>query len=160
MPSLLNRVIYQDRLVTGIWGNRFGLDNENTIVGPVGLRGKVTNINTTIPTTVPSHGYVRVGTSGSSQGPTQHQLDAPLPGVEVTFVLASTSTGSQQFGSTAAGASIMLTSIGTTGGWINLLGPGGSVTLIGLTTAQWGVKSMYDQSSTAGVRNIGFSTST
>jgi hypothetical protein len=159
MPAL-NDPIYRSRMVTNIWGARLALDRDNMLVGPPAHKKNVQTISTTVPTTVQSHGYVRVLTSGSSQGPTQHQLDAPIQGVEVTLFLNSTSTGSQQFGSTAAGASIFSASAGTTVGWVNLLGPGGSITLVGVTTAIWSVRSMYDQSSTAGVRNISFTTST
>lgn len=134
-------------LLTTIFGGRFGLlrngSGDETIAGPADIQKQVLDISTTVPnTSVDPYGYVRVLTSGSSQGPTQHNLRAPLPGVELTLMLNSTSTGSQQFGSTAAGASIFNATAGTTSGWINFVGPGGSATLVGLSTTVWGVKSM------------------
>ena len=162
MPDTLqNQPLYRNRIRTTIFGSRLALDDDNMLVGPPALKADVRTISSTVPSTnVYPHGNTRVTVSGSSQGPTQHTLAAPIPGVEMTIMLQSSSTGSQQFGSTANGASIFVASAGTTAGWVNMLGPGGSITLVGLTTAVWGVKSMYDQSSTANVRNIAFSTST
>lgn len=154
--------LYRGTMLPSIWGGRLGLDGDNMLVGALDHKREVRSISTTVPTTIAAHGLTRFLTSGSSQGPTVHQLDAPIVGVDVTFMLNSTSTGSQQIGTTVAGAAIHLTSLGSTVGGtvVNLLGPGGSITLTGLTTSLWGVKSMYDQSSTAGVRNISFTTST
>lgn len=128
-------------LLTYLWGRRIGLSNSDYLGGPKAFKHQVTDIQSTVPNTaVDNYGYIRVLTSGSSQGPTQHLLNAPEPGVEVTLTLTSTSTGSQQFGTTAAGASIFLATAGTTAGWVNLIGPGGGITLVGLSTAAWGVK--------------------
>lgn len=136
-------------LMTTIFGGRLGLaqpqgpSGAEVLAGPVDIQKQVLDISTTVPNTaVDPFGYVRLLTSGSSQGPTQHQLKAPIPGVEITLMLNSTSTGSQQFGSTAAGASIFVATAGTTAGWVNFVGPGGSATLVGLSTSVWGVKSM------------------
>lgn len=148
-------------LLTHLFGRRLGLTKDDLLAGAKDIQKAVLDISTTVPNTaVPAYGLTRVMTGGSSQGPTQHNLEAPIPGVEVQLLLTSTSTGSAQFGSTANGASIVNASAGTTVGWVNLLGPGGSITLIGLSTSQFGVKCMYDQSSTAGVRNISHTTST
>jgi len=162
MPeSAATQPLYRARMRTSIYGARLGLDDDGMLIGPPALKRDVRTISSTIPNTnVYPHGFTRITVTGSSQGPTQHNLAAPIPGVEVTLMLNTTSTGSQQFGSTAAGAAIMTASAGTTAGWVNMLGPGGSITLVGLTTALWGVREMYDQSSTAGVRNISFTTST
>jgi len=158
--TLFNIPLYRSRIRTSIYGARLGLDDDNMLVGPPGLKRDVRTISTTVPTTVLPHGITRVITSGSSQGPTQHTLAAPIAGIELTIELCSTSTGSQQFGSTANGASIVATSLGTTVGWVNMLGPGGSITLVGLTTSQWGIKSRDDLTSTALARAISFTTST
>lgn len=162
MPdSANNQPLYRSRMRTSIHGARLGLDDDGMLIGPPALKAEVRTISSTVPNTaVSAHGITRITVTGSSQGPTQHSLVAPIPGVEVTLMLNSTSTGSQQFGSTAAGAAILSASAGTTVGWVNMLGPGGSITLVGLTTALWGVREMYDQSSTANVRNISFTTST
>ena len=126
---------------TPIYGRRLGLQLDETLAGVKELKLAIEDIQTTVPTTVLAYGVTRVLTSGSSQGPTQHLLPAPIPGVRKTILLQSTSTGSQQFLSTANGAAIISASDGTTKGVVNLIGPGGSITLIGLTTAAWGVLS-------------------
>lgn len=144
-------------LLTTIFGGRLGLDAAGFLGGPKDVRKRVQDIQSTSPTTVGPDGYVRVLTSGSSQGPTQHELAAPAVGVELTIALNSTSTGSQQFLSTPAGASIFLATAGTTVGVVNLAGPGGSVTLVGMSTAAWAVKAIAG--STAGGAPT-FSTST
>lgn len=128
-------------ILTSIFGRRMGLDKDGYLVGPLALRVAVEDIQSTSPTTVLAYGITRVLTSGSSQGPTQHFLPAPIPGVEKVIVLNSTSTGSQQFLSTANGAAIYSASDGSTKSLVNFVGPGGSITLIGVTTAAWAVKS-------------------
>ena len=149
-----NTPLYTGRIITSVWGGRLGLDEDNILVGPPDIKKEVRTISTTVPTTIAAHGMVRIMTTGSTQGPTQHELDAPIPGVDLTLMLNTTSTGSCQFGTTVAGASVFISSLGSTGEWINLLGPGGSVTLTGITTAIWGVKSV------AHVAAVSFSTST
>lgn len=147
-------------IMTSIHGRRLGLDKDEYLVGFKDNRKAVEDISTTVPTTVIAYGVTRVLTSGSSQGPTQHFLPAPAVGVEKTIIMASTSTGSQQFLSTANGASIFNTSAGTTVGLLNFVGPGGSVTLIGLSTAIWGIKAICNIASTALAQSITFTTST
>lgn len=133
--------LYRSRMLTSIHGHRLGLDIDQAIVGPIGVKREVRTISSTVPnTSVSAHGVVVVSGLTSTQGPTQHTLDAPMPGIELTLELACTSTASVQFGSTANGASIRSATAGTTFGQINLIGPGGAVTLVGLTTAAWGFK--------------------
>lgn len=155
-----NDPLYRTAMRVSIHGPRLGLDDDNFLVGPPGLRKKVTPLTTAASTAVPAHGYVYITGLGSSQGPCQYTLDAPIPGIEVTLHLACTSTGSYQFLSTANGASIRNSSAGTTSGVVNLIGPGGSVTLVGLTTAAWAVKAEGSIASTAPVKNVSFTTST
>lgn len=138
--------------VTPIYGRRLGLQRDDSIAGPIDLKLAIEDIQSTVPTTALAYGVTQVLTSGSSQGPTQHLLPAPIPGIKKTISLRSTSTGSQQFLSTANGAAIVSASDGTTKNAVNLIGPGGSVTLMGLTTALWGV--------IAGVGSYTFTTST
>lgn len=147
-------------LLTTIFGRRFGLTPDEYIGGTKELKVAIEDISTTIPTTVLAYGITRILTSGSSQGPTQHFLPAPVPGVEKSIFLNSTSTGSQQFLSTANGASIIATSIGTTVGVINFVGPGGSIVLVGGSTVQWLIKSIEAVTSTALAQAITFTTST
>lgn len=134
--------------ITSLWGRRLGIQLDETIAGAKDLKLAVEDITTTVPTTALAYGITRVLTSGSSQGPTQHFLPAPIPGVRKYLQMHTTSTGSQQFLSTANGASILAASDGTTKPLINFVGQGGSVTLMGLTTAVWAVVA---QCSTGGV---------
>lgn len=142
---------------TSIYGRRLGLDRRDFLVGPLGLRFAIEDIQSTVPTTLALGGLTRILTSGSSQGPTQHILPAPIPGVEKIVMLHSTSTGSQQLLSTPNGASIFLATAGTTVGVVNLVGPGGGITLVGISTAIWGIRGV--SGSTAGGAPT-FSTST
>lgn len=141
--------LYFTSNVTSIHGGRVGLSDKNTLVGPHSLqRGVNTALTTTSPSTrVPSHGFVAAGCSGSSQGPVSHTLDDPIPGVDVTIALVSTSTGGQHFAA-PSGASIIWTTLGTTVAQVNLTGQGGHVTLCGISTSQWVVGSYHQTTDT------------
>lgn len=123
--------------VTSLWGRRAGLQLDETLVVKA-LKETILDIQTTAQQTVNNYGITRVLTTGSSQT-AQHLLPAPIPGVAMRIVMQTTSTGSQQFLSTAAGAAIISASDGTTKAVVNMTGPGGSVTLMGMTTAIWAV---------------------
>ena len=146
--------------VTPIFGRRLGLQQDGTLAGPLEMKLAIEDITSTVPTTALAYGMTRVQTSGSSQGPTQHFLPAPIPGVRKYICMHSTSTGSQQFRSTANGASILTASDGTTAGTLNFRGPGGSVELMGLTTAVWTVIGGMNVGSTNVVANVTYTTST
>ena len=146
--------------VTPIFGRRLGLQFDETLAGPKELKLAIEDITTTVPTTALAYGVTRVQTSGSSQGPTQHFLPAPIPGVRKYIMMHTTSTGSQQFLSTANGASILAASDGTTKGVLNFRGPGGSVQLLGLTSAVWAVIGGMNVGSTDVVANVTYTTST
>lgn len=129
--------------VTSLWGRRAGLQLDETLAGMKDLKLAIEDIgaaatSAVTPTTALAYGITRIVTSGSSQT-AQHFLPAPIPGVRKYLQMHTTSTGSQQFLSTANGASILAASDGTTKSLINFVGPGGSVTLMGLTTAVWAV---------------------
>jgi hypothetical protein len=156
MTTLTNENI-RAKLITTIFGRRLGLTSDGYLGGPKDIQKRVQDVQTTVGTTVGPDGVVRVLTSGSSQL-AQHELAAPVPGVELVILLNSTSTGSQQFLSTPAGASIFNATAGTTANAVNLVGPGGSVTLIGLTTAVWGVKALAGSTASGGTPT--FTTST
>jgi hypothetical protein len=154
MASLLETL--RSTILTSIRGRRFGLTNDDYLAGAKALQSQVEDIQTTAPTSASQYGITRVLTSGSTQGPSQHTLPAPKPGVEKIIALQSTSTGSQQFSSTAAGASIISASDGTTKSCVNLLGPGGLVRLIGVTTDRW----LAMVAGSSGFANVSFTTST
>jgi hypothetical protein len=127
--------------VTPIYGRRLGLQRDESLGGPIEMKLAVEDLATTVPTTILAYGVTRVLTSGSSQGPVQHNLPAPIPGIRKYLIMDTTSTGSYQFMSTANGASILAASDGTTKSLINFVGQGGVAILVGLTTAKWGVLS-------------------
>lgn len=135
--ALLNEAL-RNLLMTSIFGRRLGLDSNDYIVGPRDIRNQIEDL-TTVPSTVAAWGVSRVTATGSSQGPVQFTLPAPVPGIQKILLLNTTSTGSFQFLSTAAGASILAASDGTTKGVVNLIGQGGSVTLEAVTSAIWAV---------------------
>lgn len=145
---------------TAIFGRRIALDRRDYIVGPAGLRLPVEDISSTVPTTVSNSAITRIKTSGSSQGPTQHNLPAPVIGNRKVILLTSTSTGSQQFLSTPNGASIFATSLGTTVGVVNFVGPGGGIVLRGISASEWAIESIQQITSTALAQSITFTTST
>lgn len=147
--------------VKSIQGRELGIDKDGYLVGPPGMKRVIEDLATgTTGTDVLPHGIARVITSGSTQGPVQRRLAAPQPGVEKILMLDSSSTGSMQFLSTPNGASIIMSSAGTTVGVINLLSPGACVRLVGLTTAKWYVVSEGGYNSTAFVKNVSYTTST
>lgn len=130
---------------TPIWGRRLALDRRDFILGPAGIRLAVEDLGT-IGTTVSYNGITRVRTSGSSQGPTQHNLPVPAIGQRKTVVLTSTSTGSAQFLSTPNGAAI-ISSLGSTTNAINLVGPGGGFTLLAVSASEWAIESVFQPAS-------------
>jgi hypothetical protein len=142
--------------LTTIFGRRLALDSNDFLVGPKGDRVQVEDL-TTVATTVANHGISVVVATGSSQGPVQHTLPAPVVGATKILALHTTSTGSHQFLSTGAGASIYSASDGTTSGVVNLRHPGASVTLFGLTTAIWKVISVTGSTT---LTAVSFTTST
>ena len=151
----------RSNIQTSIFGRRLGLDDADFLVGPKDIKGAIEDLTTaTTGTDVNPYGTARITATGSSQGPTQHSLAAPVPGVSKLLVLDSSSTGSHQFLSTPNGASIIISSVGTTIGVVNLLGPGAAVTLMGLTTAKWYVVSEGGYATTAMGKNVSYTTST
>lgn len=137
--------------LTTIFGRRLALDNNDYLVGPSDIRRQVEDL-TTVATTVAAFGLSRVTATGSSQGPVQYTLPVPVPGVQKKLSISTTSTASYQFLSTAAGASILAASDGTTKSVVNLIGQGGAITLEALSTTIWQV--------TSSVGGVSYTTST
>ncbi len=146
--------------ITSIFGRRMGLQQDETLVVKA-VKESIQDLTTASSgTAVTAYGVAQVTATGSTQGPVQYLLDAPIPGVEKTLVLNSSSTGSFQFLTTAAGAAVLNTTAGTTSGVINLLGPASFVRLMAVSTARWVVTAMSGYGSSAGVNAVSFSTST
>jgi hypothetical protein len=152
--------------IKSIYGRELGIDKDGYLVGAPGLKVVIEDITTGSTGTTPrADGVARVITSGSSQGPVQINLPAPQVGVEKLLVMDSTSTGSHQFLSTPAGASILSASDGTTKSLVNLIGQGGAVRLMGLTTAKWivtgqGLSPCTGSTGQAASQNVTYTTST
>src|SRR3990172_4405067 len=106
--------------VRPIHGRNGALDNYYQIVGIRGVRLPVADLGTA-PTTLAHGGSYRFTATGSSQGPSQHNLPAPMIGEEIEVTLTSTSTGSQQLLSTPNGANIIASSLGTTVNCVNFI---------------------------------------
>lgn len=145
--------------MTSIHGRRLGLDRRDFLVGHRGERVPVEDL-TTVATTLAHGGISRISGLGSSQGPVQHNLPIPVIGTRKVIIMDCTSTGSQQFLSTPNGAAIFISSLGTTGGVINFIGPGGRIVLRAVSTAAWSVESEGPYISTALGKAITYTTST
>ena len=149
----------RNNIITSIHGRRLGLDRDEAIVGSVGVKMPITNINTgDTGTDVTAFGIHNVTSTGSSQT-AQYNLAAPIPGVAKTLLLGSTSTGTAQFLSTANGAQIIASSDGTTTEVVSLLRPGAAVVLMGVTSTHWAVIGQPGAQSSATLL-VGFTTST
>ena len=151
--------------ITSLWGRRLGLQLDETVAGAKEMKLAIEDIGAFTSTAVSgttalAYGITRVITSASTQGPIQSFLPAPIPGVRKYICMHSTSTASYQFLSTANGASILAASDGTTKSLLNFRGPGGSVQLVGLTTAVWGVVGGMNVGDTNVVANVTYTTST
>ncbi len=154
MAQLLETLRNQGQ--TSVYGRRLGLDQYECMIGPKAFRVPIRDIQSTTPNTaVENYGIINVLTSGSSQGPTQHTLSAPIPGVAVQIVMNTTSTGSQQFAA-PSGVSILAASDGTTKATVNMLGQGGVATLMGLSTSRYADVTPRS----TGVINVSYTTST
>lgn len=144
---------------TSIHGRRLALDRRNFLLS-FGMRVPIEDFNTTLPSTASLYGVTRMSGLTSTQGPVQHNLPAPVPGMRKTLILDCTSTASIQFLSTPNGAAIIISSLGTTGGVVNFVGPAGRITLLGISSTIWSVESEGGYSSTAFGKPVTFTTST
>lgn len=147
--------------VTSVFGRRLKLDRLNFLIGGPGYREPIEDL-TTVATTL-AHGAIsRISGLLSSQGPVQHNLPNPALaiGQRKVIIMDCTSTGSQQFLSTPNGAAIFASSLGTTVGVINFIGPGGRIVLRAVSSAAWSVESEGPYISTAFGKNLTYTTST
>jgi hypothetical protein len=67
-------------------GDVWVLQQDDTIAGPKDLKLAIEDITSTVPTTALAYGVTRIKTSGSTQGPVQHNLPVPIPGVRKYFI--------------------------------------------------------------------------
>lgn len=133
--------------ITSIYGRRLGLDSDETLVGPKALKVAVQDLTSaSTGTSLNNYGIVNIaGTSLLTSGQV-FLLSNPIPGVEVTINnVRSNSTGGSS-GSTVISidrpstAFYIASSEASTGVAIQM-NEAASITLIGVTTALYQVKS-------------------
>lgn len=131
MPdNLLNAPLYRNRIRTSIHGARLALDDDNALVGPIGLREAVTTQGSTA-TNMPAHGITYVGAAAAST----YILDTPIPGLQKRiFQLGSASSHNIITGTSNIK---IASSLGSSQQRINLQSTGDFVDLHALTTALW-----------------------
>ena len=131
----LSLATIRSKILTSIHGRRLGLDSDEFLAGPKGVRQVVTNATSdTTATAIPNHGFVTVVTT-TDDGWT---LTDPLPGISVRIATNSTSTGTHTV--TPAAATINSTN-GIAGSAFQLVSQGAYIELTGVTTAVWAVTS-------------------
>jgi hypothetical protein len=122
----------RNQIATSIFGRRLGLDQNDFLVAK-GTRNAVNAATSdTTGTNIANAGYTSVETTTNDGW----KLDAPAVGGIVSLFTISTSTGIRVI--TPVNATVV-TSAGTAGSTIGLYGYGGSVTLVGISTAAWAV---------------------
>ncbi|HEB27350.1 MAG TPA: hypothetical protein ENI05_06185 [Porticoccus sp.] len=133
-------------VVKSIYGRRLGLDHDDFLVGPVGIRNPIDNLTSgqsTMPSTgtltLQPHGISLIGTTASSgtsvASTASQQLPAPSPGARKS--LFNITTG-QLVVSTVTASAFFFSSQSSTMTYLTLTGKGANAELIGLTTALWG----------------------
>ena len=124
------------RIKTSGHGRRLGIDRDEFLVGVKDIVKVVNNATiTTTGTNLLNHGFHTVASTTTDTW----VLDDPIVGCEVTIATGTTSTGLHAIVPVAAKFN---STNGIAGSSIILQGAGASITLIGLTTALWQVKSI------------------
>lgn len=156
MASLLETL--RNSINPSVYGRRLGLTPGDFLVGPKDIQVQVEDFTTTAAATANNYGVTRVLVTGSSQT-SQFTVALPQPGVRKSFILQSTSTGTQQFIlGTALIFGASLTTVGST--MFSLVRQGASINLIGLTTALWGIMDIASSLVSSDSRGVIFTTST
>ena len=156
--AYLIETIRNTRHFRSIAGRNLMLSKDQTLVGFTGYERPIEDISTTVATSLSNYGHSNFTVSGSSQLVTD-TLQSPIPGVEKTISLISTSTGNMIVRFTDA---VLYTASGGSGSTVvNLKGFGGSISMIGLTTGVWLQTNNHNLSTlTSGAVLVSFSTST
>ena len=119
---------------TSVHGRRLGLDNDDLLSGPKGIRSVVTAATSaTTGTNLPNHGYVTLTSSSALT----YTINDPVAGQEVTITLVSSAIPSITITPVAA---TFISSGSSTGASVVLQGGGTSVTLYGASTSLYGNK--------------------
>lgn len=157
---------FGSQILTSIYGRRLGLQTMSSaqtggskgakdyLVGPAEFRAAVTTAETT-SANVESHGTSYLpGTSAASSA--VYTLDPPIPGVSKR-VLFDSSNGPIYL--KTANSETFLTTVGSTHTTIKASSFGGSISLIGITTAIWGLMGVTSGTSSQ-ASGFGLTTST
>jgi hypothetical protein len=156
-PALTSTLLesLRSKILTSLYGRRFGIDQSGTVVGHLATREAVEVLNSTAASSAAYYGTTVVLTSGSSQTQVNTLQAPPGAGIAKTIFQASTSTGTAQF--TASGGAAFLTATdGSSKAVLSVLGAGGMFTLVSLSSLYWAVTGQSP--STAAL--TGFTTST
>ena len=144
---------------TSVHGRRLGLDANDALVGPVGLRDVIEDIQTTAATSALPYGMTRVLTTSSSMSQ-PYTLQAPIIGLKKRLFLQSTSTGGSVF-RLSGSALVMGASLTTAGSTvIQLLKQGANVTLQAVSSVLWLALGMTSSLVSSDAFGVTFTTST
>jgi hypothetical protein len=133
----------RDEIQTSKHGRRLGLDNNDFLVGPRGLREGLTSATSdTTGTALPNYGLVSVVTTTDDTW----SLTDPVAGCTVRLFTGSTSTGTHTISCAAA---TIVSSVSSTFGGVVLTGGGAGIELSGISTAVWAVTSRIGTTATS-----------
>ena len=125
----------KNRIIKSIHGRKLGFGPNDELIGPACLALGVTSATSdTTGTALPNDGIVSVVTSTNDTW----TLTDPYPGAEVTLMTGSSSTGIH---TVTCAAAVIYSTNGIAGANVVLTGAGAAMTLYGLSTAVWMVKS-------------------
>lgn len=132
----------RSKSITNIRGRRLGLDHNDYLVGPKDLRRQVLAATSdTTGTALVNYGFHTVTTTTDDTW----TLNSPTIGAEVMLMTGSSSTGTHTI--TPTNATIISTN-GVAGASIAMQGAGAHLGLIGISTGQWVVTSIFGTTTT------------
>lgn len=145
MAQLLETI--RNRASDSVKGRKLGIDlADQTLIGPKDIKKAVQDLTSaSTATAMNNYGYVNVTGTSLLTSAVTFLLPLPIPGVELNITNINADTSAASPGSTAltfirpSTAFVIKTSEGSTMTTINLA-VGASVTLLGLSTNVWGVK--------------------
>jgi len=133
----------RNRIITSIHGRRLGLDSDESLLGVKDVKRVVQDLTSaSTATAINNYGIVNIAGTSLLTSAQVFLLSNPIPGVEVTInnVRANATAGSS--GSTALAinrpsTAFYIRSSETSTGVAILINEGGSLTLMGVTTAAY-----------------------
>lgn len=121
---------YRSRIRTSIYGARLGIDDDNALVGPIGVKEAVSTLGSTA-TALRAHGVYLLNAAAAST----YVLDPPIPGVSLRVF--QTSNASSHSLITGTSNIKIHSTLGSSQQRICLQSTGDFADLVGLTTAIW-----------------------